>query len=198
MSDEMRGQPPERNPASSGEKPEKGRHEAVAPESPEETAEGDLDKLKAELEEANRKGLEYLQLLQRVQADFVNYRRRVDQERAEQAKYAKSDVVLKLLAVLDDFERALSATPADQANSEWVQGIAIIERKLRSLLESEGVVRVEALGKPFDPWEHEAVLYEEAPGVDEGTVVEVFSPGYRLYDRVIRPAQVKVAKHSGG
>ena len=156
-----------------------------------------LEALRSELEEANRKGEEYLRLLQRVQADFINYRRRMEQERAEQAKYAKSDVVLKLLPVLDDFDRALASVPADAAGSDWVQGIEMIRRKLQTLLESEGVQRLEAVGQPFDPWQHEAVMYEEAPGAEEGSVVEEFRPGYKLYDRVIRPAQVKVAKHAG-
>jgi molecular chaperone GrpE len=178
--------------------------EAGPPPTGGETAEGAgpgsgeqaLEALRSELEEANRKGQEYLQLLQRVQADFINYRRRMEQERTEQAKYAKSDVLLKLLPALDDFDRALAAVPPDAAGSDWVQGIQIIRRKLQTLLDSEGVQRLETVGKPFDPWQHEAVMYEEAPGAEEGSVVEEFRPGYKLHDRIIRPAQVKVAKHT--
>lgn len=178
--------------------------ESMTPPSGEETEEKigpkaeeqSLETLRSELDEANRKGQEYLQLLQRVQADFINYRRRIEQERAEQAKYAKTDIVLKLLPVLDDFDRALAAVPPEAAGSDWVQGIEMIRRKLQTVLESEGLQRVESVGQPFDPWQHEAVMYEEAPGAEEGSVVEEFRPGYKLYDRVIRPAQVKVAKHT--
>ena len=157
--------------------------------------EGDeLDRLRTELDKANRKGQEDLSLLQRVQADFVNFRRRVDQEREERSKFAKGDLILKILSVLDDFERALKAMPDDQRNTDLGQGIALIERKLRGVLESEGVTRFEAIGLPFNPWEHEAVLYEETPATESGTVVNVVREGYRLHDRVLRPAQVGVAK----
>ena len=154
----------------------------------------EVDEVQAELEEANRKTQEYLNLLQRVQADFANYRRRIDQERAEQANNVKAGVILKFLPVLDDFERALENVPPEERQTEWVQGIALIRRKLLNILESEGVSRMEALGKQFNPWEHEAVLHQESDQHEEGEVTAVFRDGYKLNDKVIRPAQVAVAK----
>ncbi|TAK34521.1 MAG: nucleotide exchange factor GrpE [Chloroflexota bacterium] len=155
---------------------------------------GETDTLRAELDEANKKAEEFLSLLQRAQADFANYRKRVDQERADAATSTKANVILKFLPVLDDFERALQAIPTEDRQVDWVQGINLIQRKLRSILEAEGVTRMEPLGKEFDPWEHEAVLYQESPDHPEGEVIAVFRDGYKLNGRVIRPAQVVVAK----
>jgi molecular chaperone GrpE len=140
------------------------------------------------------KAEEYLRLAQRAQADLVNYRRRVDQERDELRGAAKIDAVISLLPVLDDFERALSAIPEDHRSLGWVQGILLIERNLRSLVEKAGLERIDALGKPFDPHEHDAVMTQESAEHDEDTVTQVMRPGYRSGSRVIRPAQVAVSR----
>lgn len=161
-------------------------------------AQDEFEALRAELDEANKTGQEYLQLLQRVQADFNNFRRRAEQQRTEQANAVKSDMVLKILPVLDDFDRALEAMPEDDKTSDWGQGVALIERKLRAVLEDEGVQRIQALGKPFDPWEMEAVDYVPVPGCQEGEVIDVTRDGYKLGERVVRPAQVRVASEVPG
>jgi len=168
-----------------------GREMAAMPGAQEE-----LEHLRADLDEARRESEARFRLLQQAQADLVNYRRRTEQERADALRGAKADVLLSVLPVLDDFERALQAAPPEHAGQPWVEGLALIERKLRSALEAHGVTPVEALGKPFDPWEHEAVLYEESPAHEEGQVIAVLRPGYKLQGKVIRPAQVKVAKGS--
>jgi molecular chaperone GrpE len=160
------------------------------------TAEEQLERLRADLEKANRESEEHFRLLQRAQADLVNYRRRVEQERGDVIRGAKAEVVLSVLPVLDDFERALESVPPELKEQPWVEGMALIERKLRSALDAQGVTQIEALGKQFDPWEHEAVLYEESRSHQEGEVTGVFRPGYKLQGKVIRPAQVKVAKGS--
>lgn len=160
------------------------------------SAQEELERLRAGLEKANRESEEHFQLLQRAQADLVNYRRRVEQERGEALRGAKVDVILSVLPVLDDFERALQAIPPEYAGQPWVEGMSLIERKLRSALEAQGLTPIEALGKPFDPWEHEAVLHEENPRHEEGQVTGVVRPGYKLQGKVVRPAQVKVAKGS--
>jgi molecular chaperone GrpE len=157
------------------------------------------DTLRAELDDAIRQAEEYLRLAQRTQADFVNYRRRVEEERQQHARDATLGLILKLLPILDDFERARAgATPAE-LESPWGKGVELVERNLRALLAAEGVERLEAEGAEFSPWEHEAVSYVPTPpDARPGQVVEVVRPGYRKGDRVIRPAQVVVAGRSDG
>ena len=140
---------------------------------------------------------EYLDALQRERASFINYRRRMDQERAEQAQYATANLVKKLLPVVDDFDRALAAMPEkERKHDKWLHGIELIARKLHTILEQEGVEPIEALGQPFDPNLHEAVAFEDnSEGGDHvDTVAEVYSKGYKMKDRVHRPAMVKVSR----
>jgi molecular chaperone GrpE len=131
--------------------------------------------------------------LQRMAADFANYRKRNEAERAEFAKFAKSDLIARLLDVLDAYDRALATTPEELKGSPWVDGMWLIERKLRTLLEAEGLQAIDSLGKPFDPHEHEAIAHIESDE-PEGTVITEHQKAYRLHDRVIRPAMVTVAK----
>jgi molecular chaperone GrpE len=154
------------------------------------------DDLKLALDEANRKGEEYLDLLRRTRADFQNYKRRTDEQRAEQAQTARADIVLRVLPVLDDFQRAVQSPPTDGAAADWAQGVLLIERKLRSVLEAEGIQRIEAEGQEFNPWEHEAVNYQASPELEDGRILAVVREGYRMGDKVIRPAQVVVARRS--
>ena len=131
--------------------------------------------------------------LQRMAADFANYRKRNEAERLEFAKYAKADLITKLLDVLDGYDRALASMPEDVKRQPWVEGMWLVERKLRSILEAEGLEPIDSLGKPFDPYLHEAIAHVESDQ-PEGTVVEEHQKAYRLNDRVIRPALVSVAK----
>ena len=134
--------------------------------------------------------------LQRMAADFANYRKRNDAERTEFAKFAKADLITKLLDVLDGYDRALASVPQDvkgQPGNNWVEGMWLVERKLRQILEAEGLEPIDSLGKPFDPYVHEAVAHVESDK-PEGTVIEEHQKAYRLHDRVIRPALVTVAK----
>ena len=131
--------------------------------------------------------------LKRMTADFANYRKRNEAERAEFAKFAKADLIARLLDVLDGYDRALATIPEELRGSSWVEGMWLIERKLRQILESEGLQAVDSLGKPFDPYEHEAVAHIESDE-PEGTVIREHQKAYRLHDRVIRPAMVTVAK----
>lgn len=131
--------------------------------------------------------------LQRMTADFANYRKRNDAERVEFVKYAKSDLIAKLLDVLDGYDRALGTVPDEARKQPWVEGMWLVERKLRSTLEAEGLTPIESLGKPFDPYVHQAVAHVESDE-PEGTVIAEFSKAYKLHDRVIRPALVTVAK----
>lgn len=136
---------------------------------------------------------EYLQLLQRVQADFDNFRRRTIQEREDQAKYCSMRLATSLLPVLDNFERALQA-PGDDLK-QFMEGMELIYRQLKGSLEKEGVQAMEAVGREFDPNFHEAVMHAPSEEHTDNTVIEDFQKGYTLLDRVIRPAMVKVAKN---
>ncbi len=173
--------------------------EGVAGEQPsasgqtETVAADDADALRTQLEEEKARAEKNLTNWQRSEADLANFRRRAEQERADLAKFANAALIGKLLPVLDDFHRAIEAIPADQRSLGWVDGVRLIERKLRTVLEQEGVVPIESLGKEFDPYVHEAVLREDGEG-DVETVVEELQKGYKLHDRVLRPAMVKVGK----
>ena len=158
----------------------------------------DIEALRAELDDARRAGEEYVALLQRERAEFANYRRRTAEERERDAGLAGEDLIRKVLVIADDFDRAIDARPADIAEHAWVEGVTAIDRKLRLLLESEGVNEIDATpGRPFDPREHDAIANVRGTGLAPGVIVEEVRRGYRLRDRVIRPALVAVADDDG-
>ena len=137
---------------------------------------------------------DYLAALQRERAEFQNFKRRTAEEREASLGLAAEGLIGKVLAVADDFDRAIESRPEEHAEDPWVEGIAAIDRKLRLLLESEGVNQIEATrGMAFDPRVHEAVANIPGSGMAEGTIVDELRRGYRLRDRVIRPALVAVA-----
>jgi len=153
-----------------------------------------IEAMRAEHHEATAKVEEYLVALQRERAEFVNFRRRTTEERQQERGLAGVDLIAKVLVLADDFDRAIETRPADLEGRAWADGIAAIDRKLRQLLESEGVTAVEAApGTPFDPREHEAIVSVPGTGRAEGEIVEEVRRGYRLRDRLIRPALVAVA-----
>jgi molecular chaperone GrpE len=156
----------------------------------------ELDQLRAELETAQQEAAENKAAWQRMAADFSNYKRRTEQEREAMVGLANEVLLAKLLAIVDDFDRAIANMPPELRDVGWVNGIAAIDRKLRLLLDSEGLTPIEALGKQFDPHEHEAISQEDRPGVPEGTVIAELQKGYRIRDRVLRPAMVAVARHT--
>jgi molecular chaperone GrpE len=133
--------------------------------------------------------------LLRKGAEFDNYRKRVEKERREQAEWAAADVLTDVVAVLDDFDRALAVEAPPEAQS-YRTGVELIRRQLGELLRKRGVTALEALGTEFDPHLHQAVAYEETPGAREGEVVGEMRRGYRLGERLLRPALVRVAKAS--
>lgn len=131
--------------------------------------------------------------LQRIQADFVNFRRRSDDERGEFLTLAKQDVILQLLPVLDNIGRALSHTPDDLKDNPWAKGVSQIAKQAEETLRGLGVETFGQVGEPFDPNLHEAIGYEEGEG-DQETISEVLQAGYKLGDKVIRHAMVRVAR----
>jgi molecular chaperone GrpE len=154
----------------------------------------DIEGLKAELETARAKADEYLAGLQRERAEFANYKRRTSEEREAMLGLAGEDLIRKVLALADDFDLAIEARPPAIANDPWVEGVVAIDRKLRALLESEGVGQIDATpGTRFDPRQHEAIANVPGTGRPEGEIVNEIRRGYRLRDRVVRPALVMVA-----
>ncbi len=155
----------------------------------------DIDQLKTELDAAKSETAQYLGALQRERAEFQNYRRRTTEERERDAGLAAEGLLAKVLALADDFDRAIDSRPEALADDAWVEGVAAIDRKLRALLESEGVRPIDvAPGAPFDPREHEALVQVPSDEVPDGTVVAELQRGYRVRDRVLRPARVAIAK----
>jgi molecular chaperone GrpE len=154
----------------------------------------DVEAARAELEEAKRSADEYLAALQRERAEFLNYKRRTAEERERDLGLAGEGLIRKVLAIADDFDRAIENRPPELADDAWADGIAAIDRKLRALLESEGVRAIAAAaGQPFDPREHEAIANVPGTGRRDGEIVEEVQRGYRLRDRVLRPSLVAVA-----
>ena len=141
-----------------------------------------------------QKAEECLDLLRRTQADFVNYRRRMSQEQAEGRIAAQSALLSHLLPVLDDLGRALGAAPPELATHPWVQGLFLVARRLTTQLDQLGVRQIGTPGEPFDPRRHEAITTEVRADVPEGTILRIAQPGYAMGERVIRPAQVVVAR----
>jgi len=153
-----------------------------------------IETLTTERDAAVQTADDYLGALQRERAEFQNFKRRTTEERMRDLGLAGEDLIRKVLTVADDFDRAIEARPASIAEDPWFEGIAAIDRKLRGLLESEGVTTIDASpGRPFDPREHEAIVNVPATGRPDGEIVEEVRRGYRLRDRVIRPALVAVA-----
>jgi molecular chaperone GrpE len=154
----------------------------------------EIERLTAELADARAQAEEYLAGLQRERAEFQNFKRRTAEEREASLGLAAESLISKVLALADDFDLAIEARPAQRADDPWVEGVVAIDRKLRQLLESEGVRAIVATpGTPFDPREHEAIANVAGTPFAEGAIVEEVRRGYRLRDRVLRPALVAVA-----
>ena len=153
--------------------------------------EEDIESVRRALAEERDKAERYLANWQRAQADFINFKKRSEQEKAETTKFANAMLMMNLLPILDDFERALDNVSDKLAGFTWIDGIKLIHRKLQLVLESHGLFQIEALGQDFDPALHEAVLREEG---EEGKVIDELQKGYKLHERVLRPAIVQVGK----
>jgi molecular chaperone GrpE len=169
------------------------RADAVSTPSRLELAER-IEQLERELAEAKARSEEHLYNWQRSAADFSNYKRRTDDERSQLSRFSTAILIGKLLTVLDDFDRALESVPAE-AHDAWIEGVKLTERKLRNVLESEGVTPIEAIGLPFDPNVHEAVAHEDTTEHADNEVIGEVQRGYRLHDRVLRPSLVRVANN---
>jgi molecular chaperone GrpE len=155
---------------------------------------GTADTPAAQLAQAQAQAAEYLDNWRRTTAELSNARKRMQREQAEFQANASARVLTRLLPALDDMDRAFEALPADQANQEWVIGFRMIQRKLQGILESEGATPIATEGQKFDPQLHHAISHEEQPGMTEGDIIGEVGRGYRIGERVLRPALVRVAK----
>jgi molecular chaperone GrpE len=184
--------------------PEKGPDIEQPPEQVEEVdkaeealaAEGVVDEttaLRQELEEAAAKAAEYLDGWQRARAELANARKRFERERQQAYSNARGDVLVQILPLLDDFERAVETLPPNLSKLTWIEGVLLIQRKLQLLLEQAGVTNIEAAGQEFDPFRHEAVTHEPSETIPEGHVIAELQKGYQLGDRVLRPSVVRVS-----
>jgi molecular chaperone GrpE len=151
---------------------------------PEDTA-----NLEQALAAEKKKAEEYLASWQRTQADFINYKRRTEQERQDFNSFANANLVLAILPVLDDLERAIDAIPEEFAGDDWVEGVRLVERKFKTVLEGQGIKPILSLGMAFDPHYHEALRKDKG---EEGMVIGELQKGYMLNDKLLRPARVVV------
>jgi molecular chaperone GrpE len=171
--------------------------EAVNPSQEIENVSIPLKEYAAQLEEIDdlkRKTDEFSDGWQRERAEFANYRKRVERDREMERQNSKLDIIKKYLAVHDDFERAMKNLPPEGLQAAWLDGLKLIDQKLKNLLEGEGIAPIPAENAAFDPALHEAISHEENPDFESGQIIEVVQKGYTIGDRVIRPALVRVAK----
>jgi len=202
-----RGQPQE-SPAREGEKahpearPAEARPEGPAPGTPEAkiaALEAELADLRAKAAEAEAKIAELNDQYLRKAADFENFRKRMNREKQEITEFANQNLLLDLLPVIDDFERAIKSAETSKDFASFYEGIVMIEKRLSTQLETKwGLKRFDSAGQPFDPNRHEAIQMEKKPGITEAVVQEDFIKGYFLKDRVIRFAKVKVLMPADG
>jgi len=169
----------------------RGAEDAKAAEKNEGATEATTKSIEEQLAEALERAEENHKHWQRSAADFINFKRRVEQERGEQARFASAALVINLLPVYDDLARAVETVDAHLAGLNWVQGVLAIQRKFAQLMEAMGVTEIAAAGEAFDPNRHEAV--GKQPGED-GKVLHVVQRGYLLGDKVLRPAMVIVGE----
>jgi molecular chaperone GrpE len=151
-----------------------------------------IAELEKQLLESRREKDDIHDRLLRKHADFENFRKRAEKEKREYQMFALSDFVYELLAILDNFERALSHAD-DQAGSDYQKGVELIYRQLKDALEKKGLRAIDSVGRPFDPNFHEAITREERDDLPENTVLEEFQKGYFFREKLLRPAMVKVS-----
>jgi molecular chaperone GrpE len=154
----------------------------------------EYQQLEKDLEQSRQQATQNLEGWQRERAEFSNYKRRIEREQAQMAQNITAEVIRKYLVILDDLERALKARPEEGEGAAWAQGIELIYRKLQNVLEAEGVIRIQAETEMFNPNVHEAISHEESPDHESGDIIEVVQQGYKIGERIIRPALVRVAR----
>jgi molecular chaperone GrpE len=156
----------------------------------------EIESLRQQVATAQQQRDEYLAMLRRTQADFDNFQKRNQREMADERRYALGPFARELLLPLDNLQRTLKAARQENEQDPLVEGVNVVESQLLDVFRRFGIVPIEAQDQPFDPTLHEAVLQRPRSDVSPGTVLEIFEPGYRLHQRVLRPARVAVAAPS--
>lgn len=154
---------------------------------------GDLETLKNQLQSIEQERNQYLELLQRTRADFENYQKRVHRDMQQERRYCASPIVLDLLPVIDNLERAMEAAKKAGETGPLTQGVAMVQNQLTDALKRHGITPIEALNKPFDPTLHQAVMQQPSKDHPPNTVLQVLQQGFMIHDRVLRPASVIVS-----
>ena len=194
MTDEEKKQIEDENHRASAAKAGSGRtHEKKAEEST-HASRHEHETLKADFEKARADACAHLEGWQRERAEFLNYKKRIDRENVQLNQTITGNVIKKYLVILDDLELALKNRPVQEDGVNWSEGIDLIVRKLQSILDSEGIERINQNKVQFDPNLHEAISNEENPNFASGEIIEVVRQGYKLGDRILRPAMVRVAR----
>jgi molecular chaperone GrpE len=184
------------DPKSAG-KPEKSHASSHASEKEEGKSKVDVTLLEAALSEKEKveaQASANLEGWQRERAEFSNYKRRIESEQSKLRHHLIGEVIKKYLVILDDLNLALKNKPKDGEGAAWAEGITLIARKIESIIESEGIERINQANVPFDANLHEAISSEENPEFESGYIIEVVRQGYKLGDRILRPAMVRVAR----
>ncbi|MFL2745722.1 MAG: nucleotide exchange factor GrpE [Dehalococcoidia bacterium] len=154
-----------------------------------------IEQLRDEIVSINDEKSQLQQVAQRSQADLINYKNRTEQEKTDIRGKSKHNIILKLITVVDDVERAIASLPKNSDSDGWQTGIELIQKTLVNALESEGVSKINPLNQTFDPFTCEAILYQETKNATEGQVIEVIRTGYMINEKILRPAQVVVAQN---
>ena len=178
----------------SKEKPKEDEHSPDSDSTPDIIKDSTIVLLEKELEKALTEIETFKDIAKRAQADLINFKRRSDDEKTEERFSIKSNILLSIITILDDFTLAMSMLPKNIESKTWLEGIQIIHRKIELLLESQMVAKIDAIGKNFAPWEFEALQYKETNDFEENTVIEVIKEGYKLNGQILRHAQVIVSK----
>jgi molecular chaperone GrpE len=178
----------------SKEKPKEDEHAPDSDSTPDIIKDSTIVLLEKELEKALTEIETFKDIAKRAQADLINFKRRADDEKSEARFSIKSNILLPIITILDDFTLAMSMLPKNSESKIWLEGIQIIHHKIELLLESQMVAKIDAIGKNFEPWEFEALQYKETNAFEENTVIEVIKEGYKLNGQILRPAQVIVSK----
>jgi molecular chaperone GrpE len=167
--------------------------EVLPAEAEEAAPKEELASLRQELEDVQARQAEYLDGWQRARAELANARKRFQREQEQAYDNARADILVRLLPILDDFQRALENVPEEASNDPWLEGIRLIERNFQRVLEQEGVSAIPDAGQEFDPFLHQAVTHEPSDSVPAGHIIAALRTGYRMGEQVLRPSMVRVS-----